>query len=193
MVVVVVVLLARREPYLLTCCPWRRVTPSAVEDVAAEAARKITCRGPTTQARECVEEQTSHDTTQRRLRAAWQRAPGPPRGASPAVVRLRADLTVGSHTQTCRDWQRSAGSRQPAGPIDQGCCSRYFLRLLSFSFMVYHHVEEAHVRPFFLCQLAVRLFPLIMLRQPSQQGDVSPKFIILVSHKAVKRRPNTSS
>lgn len=34
---------------------------------------------------------------------------------------------------------------------------------------------------------------LIMLRKPSRQRDVSPKIIILVSHKAVERRPNTSS
>lgn len=70
MVAVIVVLLAGREPHLLTWWPWRRVTPSAVEDVAAEAAGKPACQRPTTQAWERAEEQTSHDATQRQLRAA---------------------------------------------------------------------------------------------------------------------------
>lgn len=45
----------------------------------------------------------------------------------------------------------------------------------------------------FLCVVGCPSISLIMLRKPSQQGDISPKFVILVSHKAVKRRPNTSS
>lgn len=64
-------LVAGRELHLLTRCPWRRVAASAVEDVAPEAARKPACQRSTPQAWERTEEQTSHDTSQRELRAAW--------------------------------------------------------------------------------------------------------------------------
>lgn len=56
---------ARRKLHLLTRCPWHRVTASAVEDVALEAARKSAYRRSTPQTWERAEEQTSHDTAQR--------------------------------------------------------------------------------------------------------------------------------
>lgn len=116
-----------------------------------------------------------------------------PRAASPAFSRWWDDLTIGCHNQHAdRDWQRSAGSRQPAGPNDRGCSSRYFFSPKLLSLTVYHHFEKAQTRPFSRV-IGCPSISLRMLRKPSQQGNLSPKFVILVSHKAVKRRPNTSS
>lgn len=86
------------------------------------------------------------------------RGPGPPCGASPAVVRLRAAVTAARHTQHAEIGSARQAPASLQDRLTRGCSSRHFLCLMSFSFTVYHHVEEAHVRPFFPCQLTVRLF-----------------------------------